>query len=137
MFSTVNPFSSVIASNAAGTTFTQALPIRLVGLIIATIFTIIYILKYAKKIKEDPTKSLIYSQKEEIEERFLKDYATKSIPEFTFRRKLMLTIFGLAFGVMIWGVSTQDWWFLGNDYTILSCGNSNWYNFRNGRKRVC
>ena len=112
MFSTVNPFSSVIASNAAGTSFTQGLTIRLIGLIIATIFTIVYILRYGKKIKNDPTKSLIYSQKEEIEERFLKDHHNKSVPEFTFRRKLMLTIFALAFGVMIWGVSTQEWWFL-------------------------
>ncbi|MBV7271740.1 YfcC family protein [Clostridium sp. PL3] len=112
MFSTVNPFSSVIGSNAAGISFTQGLTIRLIGLIIATVFTIVYILKYGAKIKKDPTKSLIYSQKEEIEEKFLKDYAGKSIPEFTFRRKLMLAIFGLAFVVMVWGVSTQEWWFL-------------------------
>lgn len=112
MFSTVNPFSSVIASNAAGISFTQGLSIRLVGLVIGTIFTIIYILNYAKKIKNDPTKSLIYSQKEEIEEKFLKDYAGKDVPEFTFRRKLMLAIFALTFVVMVWGVSTKEWWFL-------------------------
>lgn len=120
MFSTVNPFSSVIGSNAAGITFTQGLPIRLVGLIIATVFTIIYIVRYGNKIKKDPTKSLIYSQKEEIEERFLKDYANKEVPEFTLRRKLMLIIFGLAFIVMVWGVSSQDWWF--TEMTALFLG---------------
>ncbi len=111
MFSTVNPFSSVIGSNAAGITFTQGLGMRTVGLVIATTITIIYIMKYGKKIKNDPTKSLIYSQKEEIEERFLKDYKNKKVPEFTFRRKLMLIIFASTFAVMIWGVSTQEWWF--------------------------
>lgn len=111
MFSTVNPFSSVIASNAAGTTFTAGLGMRTAGLIIATIFTIIYIVKYGKKIKKDPTKSLIYDQKEEIEEKFLKNHEQKVIPEFTFRRKLMLLVFGSAFAVMIWGVSTKEWWF--------------------------
>ncbi|MBZ9609425.1 YfcC family protein [Clostridium estertheticum] len=111
MFSTVNPFSSVIGSNAAGITFTQGLGMRAVGLVIATIITIIYIMKYGEKIKNDPTKSLIYSQKEEIEERFLKGYNDKEVPEFTFRRKLMLIIFALTFAVMIWGVSTQGWWF--------------------------
>ncbi|WML33058.1 YfcC family protein [Clostridium sp. OS1-26] len=111
MFSTVNPFSSVIASNAAGTTFTAGLGMRTAGLIIATIFTIIYIVKYGKKIKKDPTKSFIYDQKEEIEEKFLKSHKQKVIPEFTFRRKLMLLVFGSAFAVMIWGVSTKEWWF--------------------------
>ncbi|MBW9158992.1 YfcC family protein [Clostridium tagluense] len=111
MFSTVNPFSSVIGSNAAGITFTQGLGMRGAGLLIATTITIIYIMKYGKKIKNDPTKSLIYSQKKEIEERFLKGYSEKEVPKFTFRRKLMLIIFALTFAVMIWGVSSQGWWF--------------------------
>ncbi|CDF58432.1 Arginine/ornithine antiporter ArcD [Thermobrachium celere DSM 8682] len=111
MFSTVNPFASVIASNAAGITFTEGLTIRFIGLLIAVIITIVYIVKYANKVKKDATMSLIYSQKQEIEEKFLKDYYNKDVPEFTLRRKLMLIIFGLAFVVMIWGVSSQDWWF--------------------------
>jgi uncharacterized ion transporter superfamily protein YfcC len=111
MFSTVNPFASVIASNAAGIAFTQGLAMRTTGLVIATIITIMYILSYGKKIKKDPTQSLIYSQKEEIEERFLKNYKNKEVPEFTVRRKLMLIIFASAFVIMTWGVSTQEWWF--------------------------
>lgn len=111
MFATVNPFSSVIASNAAGITFTQGLTMRTVGLVIATIITIIYIVNYGKKVKKDPSKSLIYSQKQEIEDKFLSGYESKEIPEFNFRRKLMLSIFGLAFVVMVWGVSTKEWWF--------------------------
>jgi uncharacterized ion transporter superfamily protein YfcC len=111
MFSTVNPFSSVIGSNAAGIAFTQGLPFRVVGLVIATIITIVYIVRYGEKIKKNPTKSLIYCQKEEIEEKFLKNYKNKEIPQFTFRRKLMLIVFASAFAIMIWGVSTQEWWF--------------------------
>ncbi len=45
MFSTVNPFSSVIASNAAGITFTEGLFMRLIGLIVATVLPIWYITK--------------------------------------------------------------------------------------------
>ena len=47
-FSTVNPFSVVIASNAAGTTFVDGLYWRIVGLIVATIFTVGYLYWYAK-----------------------------------------------------------------------------------------
>lgn len=111
MFSTVNPFASVIGSNAAGIAFTQGLPFRVAGLVIATIITIVYIVRYGKKIKKDPTKSLIFSQKGEIEDKFLKNYKNNEIPQFTFRRKLMLIVFAAAFVIMTWGVSTQEWWF--------------------------
>ena len=110
MFSTVNPFSSVIASNAAGIAFTNGLAFRLIGLIIATIITVVYIIRYAEKIKKNPETSLIFSQKTEIEKRFL--HVNKEVPEFTFRRKTMLALFVAAFGIMIWGVSSQDWWFM-------------------------
>jgi len=122
MFSTVNPFSAVIASNAAGINFTEGLATRGIGLLIATIITIVYIVNYGKKIKKDPSKSLVFSQKEEIEERFLKGYDANHVPEFTTRRKLMLTIFALSFVVMIWGVSTQDWWFLEMTTLFLAVG---------------
>ncbi|WP_129600252.1 YfcC family protein [Anaerophilus nitritogenes] len=110
MFSTVNPFCSVIGSNAAGISFTNGLVLRAIGLFIATTVTVIYIVKYAEKIKKNPEASLIFDQKEDIENKFLNRNA--EVPEFTFRRKSMILIFALAFGVMIWGVSSQDWWFM-------------------------
>ncbi|MBF8981929.1 YfcC family protein [Lutibacter sp. B2] len=120
MFSTVNPFSSVIASNAAGISFTNGLMFRGAGLLIATIITIAYIIRYAEKIKKDPSASFIFDQKAEIETKFL--HANKEVPEFTIRRKAMLTIFTLAFGVMIWGVSSQDWWFMEMTTLFLGVG---------------
>lgn len=111
MFSTVNPFATVIASNAAGISFTEGLGIRIVGLVLATIITIVYIVRYGNKIKKDPSKSLLYSQKAELEEKYFKNYDEQNVPKFTVRRKLMLTIFALSFIIMVWGVSTQEWWF--------------------------
>lgn len=110
MFSTVNPFSSVIASNSAGINFTEGLSFRIIGLVIATIITLVYIIKYANKVKNDPSKSLIYDQKQEIEKRFLNE-SIKDVPKFTFRLKLMLIIFALAFVVMVYGVLMKGWWF--------------------------
>lgn len=111
MFSTVNPFSVVIASNTSGISFASGFIFRIIGLIIAVAITVIYIVRYGLKVKKDPSKSIIYEQKSEIEEKFLKDYKTKDIPEFTLSRKLMLIIFILTFVVMIWGVSKKEWWF--------------------------
>lgn len=120
MFSTVNPFSSVIASNAAGISFTNGIMFRGVGLVIATTITVAYIIKYAEKIKKDPSKSIIFDQKEELEKHFI--HANKEVPEFTGRRKLMLALFVSAFGVMIWGVATQGWWFMEMTALFLAVG---------------
>ncbi|AWZ47786.1 hypothetical protein C3495_02515 [Clostridiaceae bacterium 14S0207] len=110
MFSTVNAFSSVVASNAAGLSFTEGIGMRFGGLIVGTVICIIYIVKYANKVKKDPTKSIIYDQKEEIEKRFA-TVDEKDVPEFTLARKLMLLMFAGSFGIMVWGVSSQDWSF--------------------------
>lgn len=111
MFSTVNPFSVVIASNAAGISFTTGLPFRIVTLVLASIITILYMYWYTKKVNKDKTKSLVYGDREEIEERFLGNYDASSETEFTWRRKSALLVFACAFPIMIWGVSIGGWWF--------------------------
>jgi len=47
----------------------------------------------------------------EIREKFLGHFEKSLQSEFTLRKKLSLTIFGLAFPIMIWGVASQGWWF--------------------------
>lgn len=122
MFSTVNPFSSVIASNAAGITFTEGMTFRIIGLVIALIITMIYIIRYAEKVKKDPSKSIIAYQRDEIHARFLKDFDTKEVPAFTWQRIFMLVLFIGGFGYMVFGVSTLDWWFAEMTTLFLGIG---------------
>jgi uncharacterized ion transporter superfamily protein YfcC len=63
MCSTINPFSTIIASDAAGIAWTLGLNNRLIMLFVCLVITILYILRYAKRVKADPSKSLIYDQK--------------------------------------------------------------------------
>ena len=58
--STVNPFATGIASGFAGTTISEGLIGRLVILVIGTIIGIFFVMRYAERVKKDPTKSLIY-----------------------------------------------------------------------------
>ena len=88
MASTVNPFSTIIASDTAGINWTSGMPMRLAMLILGTAICIIYTIRYAEKVKKDPTKSLIYSQKKELEDHFLSNYDEENIPEFNFRRNV-------------------------------------------------
>ncbi len=112
MFATVNPFSVVIASNTSGISIASGFIFRIVGLILAVAITIVYIVKYGVKVKKDPSKSIIYEQRKEIQEKFLKDYSKDDVTlKFSLGRKLMLIIFALTFVVMIWGVAYKKWWF--------------------------
>ncbi|PJE79937.1 hypothetical protein CI610_01063 [invertebrate metagenome] len=111
MCSTVNPFSTIIASNAAGINWTDGITLRLIMLIVGTLLSIIYIVRYANKVKADPSKSLIYSQKAEIEARFLGNQDTSVSHHMTGRTKLILTLFAATFVIMIYGVSSLGWWF--------------------------
>ncbi|MDO5519435.1 MAG: YfcC family protein [bacterium] len=108
MFSTTNPFSVVIGSNAAGISFTQGILYRLIGLVIGLAIVIFYIVRYANGIHKNPEKSLLYDMREEISKHFKSDI--KEEP-FTTRRIIILIIFILSFVVMIYGVSKLGWWF--------------------------
>ena len=110
MFSTVNPFSVVIASNAAGVNFKEGLSLRMIGLAIGLVITIAYIVRYARAVRKDPTKSVIYADKERLEAKFgVKQ--DEGAGKLSLRFKLILVVFFAMFAIMIMGVSQWDWWF--------------------------
>lgn len=109
-FSTVNPFTVVIASNAAGIVFTDGILFRTIGLILGVSAVILYIYWYSKKIKKDPKFSYVY----DVREKFLETYqenTTSNVPPFDIRRKTILFLFVLGFPIMVWGVMAGGWWF--------------------------
>jgi len=112
MASTTNPFASIIASNAAGINWTSGIEGRIIVLIVGSVISMIYVIRYAEKVKADPTKSLVYSQKEEIEKHFLHNNKNTEIRKFDLRTKLTLILFALTFVIMVYGVSKLQWWFL-------------------------
>jgi uncharacterized ion transporter superfamily protein YfcC len=57
--STINPFATGIASGFAGTTISDGLVGRLVLLIVCTLLGIWFVMRYAEKVKKDPSKSLV------------------------------------------------------------------------------
>lgn len=110
-FSTINPFSVVIASNAAGIPFTEGLIFRAVGCLVGTLVVIGYLYWYCKKLKANPAFSYTYEDRKSFRARFLKQGALDESVPFTLRRKIILTLFILAFPLMVWGVSMAGWWF--------------------------
>ncbi|WP_223826558.1 YfcC family protein [Flagellimonas sp. S3867] len=109
--STVNPFSTIIASDAAGISWTEGLNSRLIMLILGLILCIAYIIRYAQRVKKDSKRSFIHDQKEEIEKLFMGPVESVTT-KLTGKLKLVLVIFANTFLIMVYGVSQLGWWFL-------------------------
>ncbi len=106
-----NPFSTIIASNAAGVNWADGLTERIIVFIITTGITIWYLVRYAQIIKKDPTKSIVYKVDGNITSPYQKiDTAINSAKPLSAKTKLLLTIFLLTFLTMIAGVVWFDWW---------------------------
>lgn len=106
--STVNAFSTVIASDAAGIPFTDGLVLRFAILALTFAATVAYVMRYAARVKADPSRSLVFDLKVENEAHFRS--TTDATTEFTGLHKIVLILFATSFAVMIWGVSLAGWW---------------------------
>lgn len=105
-----NPFSVIIASNAAGINWMDGLTQRLILWVIVTALMVWYILKYATKIKKDPTASLVYKIDGDVNPPYDVHINTNEIPKLDVKTKLLLFIYIATFLTMIGGVVFLDWW---------------------------
>ncbi len=106
-----NPFSVIIASNAAGINWMDGLTERLILWVIVTAFLVWYILRYAAKIKKDPTTSLVYKIDGEVKSLYQVNISDESsTPKLDWKTKLLLLIYIATFLTMIGGVVFLDWW---------------------------
>ena len=108
MASTTNPFAVIIASDAAGVDWTSGLYVRLTALVLCVLISIIYIIRYAEKVKKHPEKSIVYGVA--LPEIYASNTAEKTTT-LKLSTKIELLVFALSFIVMIVGVSQWEWWF--------------------------
>jgi uncharacterized ion transporter superfamily protein YfcC len=109
--STINPFATVIAANAAGIPFTQGIVLRLVILLGGLAICAAYVMRYAHKVKQNPEHSVVARQAEAHRRLFLTDTGGQVADAgLTGTQKIILVVFAATFAVMIWGVSSQGWW---------------------------
>lgn len=108
--STINPFATVIASNAAGISFTEGMLLRLVLLVACWLICVAWVMRYAIRIRKDPSASIVADMQEEHRAWFMRRSDDAGSLEFTPTRKVILLLFALAFAIMIYGVAVQGWW---------------------------
>ena len=118
--STINPFATGIASGFAGVSISDGLVLRLIILVVGLAIGIFFVLRYADRVKADPSHSVIAHMREDNARHFGAGAAGDNAV-LAGRQKLILVVFGLAFAVMVYGVipwedlsipiPTLWWWF--------------------------
>ncbi len=128
-----NPFQVVIASNSSGINWMDGLVERLILWAVLTAILIAYILRYASKIKKDPTASLVLKYDGTVVPPYnIQLNETVETPTLNLKTKLLLFIYIATFLSMIGGVVFLDWWmkemsalFLGSSILIAIIGRIN------------
>lgn len=105
----INPFGTIIASDAAGVSWTEGIYSRIAMLVLGAIILIWYIVRYAERVKKNPELSILHGL--EVKNPFEKKAAPAIAEKMTIGTWLLLGLFGLTFLVMIYGVSSLGWWF--------------------------
>lgn len=120
--STVNPFATGIASGFANVSIGDGIIFRLLILVLGEAAAILFVMRYAEKVRKDPTKSIVYDTLKDDKEHFLAHKDDSEFPELTGKRKLVLYMFAATFIIMVFGVipfsdigitaiPTLGWWF--------------------------
>src|SRR6185436_14192335 len=92
--STVNPFATGIASGFAGIPLTEGIVYRIVILVLGLALGIVFVMRYARRVQQDASKSAVFEQKAENEQFFLAQGGAQETPELTGQRKVILALFG-------------------------------------------
>jgi uncharacterized ion transporter superfamily protein YfcC len=118
--STINPFATGIASGFADVSISDGLVLRLLMLIVGLVLGIFFVLRYADRVKADPSRSVVANMREENARHFSVDTGEGEVV-LAGRQKAILVVFALAFVVMMYGVipwedlnvglPTLWWWF--------------------------
>lgn len=108
--STINPFATVIASNAAGIAFTQGLGLRLVILLGGWLICVVYVMRYASRVHADMSHSLVKEKHQDNLQHFLRASSDRHAQEMSVKEDITLILFALVFAIMIWGVAIAGWW---------------------------
>ena len=100
-----NPFSVGIAQSIAELPISSGLWYRVVIFLVFQSAAVWYVMRYAKRVKADPTRSIIYGEQAAVPPAPAEDGG-----EMTLRQKLCLLLFFVTIGVLLYGTSAWGWY---------------------------
>jgi uncharacterized ion transporter superfamily protein YfcC len=106
--STVNPFSTGVASDAAGISLGDGIGLRIALWVVVVAMAIGYVIWYARRVNRDPAKSIVGVSPDDAADA---QQLVSDVPRLTGRQKVVLLLFGLTFLTMIYGfIPWNDLW---------------------------
>lgn len=100
---TTNPFTIGVAQGIAEVELYSGITFRVIFLIVSFVITLAYILRYGKKIKADPSKSLVADEPVELD-------TGAGVDKLTGRHVGTIVMCVLLFCVVIYGSRELHWW---------------------------
>lgn len=104
--SPTNVYTVGISHQIAELPMFSGMEYRLIILVVLQLTVMEYILRYAAKVKKDPTKSLVYGI--DVSE-LKKDYSSEINEKMTTKQVVALIAFGVTFIIAIYGVLNLSW----------------------------
>lgn len=105
---TLNPFTIGIAQGIAQVPIGSGAWFRVICLILFEGLAIWYVMRYAKKVKEDPSRSIVKDVEFNIKEGMTKD-RMEGLP-FTVKHKIIMLLFLVTIVILIYGTSQLGWY---------------------------
>jgi uncharacterized ion transporter superfamily protein YfcC len=106
--STVNPFATGVASDAAGISLGDGIGVRVAMWIVLVALAIGYVIRYASRVHKDPSRSVVGISPTDARDA---QGLISDVPQLTGRQKLVLVLFIGSFLVMIYGfIPWNDLW---------------------------
>ena len=99
--STVNPFATGVGSGAADISIGDGIALRFAMYVVLVPVGVWWVLRYARKVKADPTKSMVGAVEGDD---VLRAQGLRDVPKLTGREKTVLTLVGLTFAFMIYAI---------------------------------
>jgi uncharacterized ion transporter superfamily protein YfcC len=111
MASTVNPFSIGVASGEAGVSMGDGIVLRLILWVVLTAMATAYVVRYAERVRRDPSRSLLDPDAEEVHVGTGSDVTADAAPAMdgevevlTGTQKVVLAITGGTFALLVFSV---------------------------------
>ena len=103
-----NAFTTGVAQGIAGLPMFSGMELRVPLFIVLIIVSISYVMWYARRVKNDPKKSLCYE--DDLINREKVSLDVDSIPALTGRQKVVLLVFVAGIAFTVWGIVTQGYY---------------------------
>lgn len=115
----MNPFTVGVAQEISDLPLFSGMAMRIAVLIVMLIVTIIYILRYAEKIKKNPELSIVRELELEESSQVLD---LDNIPKFETQHYFVLLVLLVGFGTIVYGVFKHEWYITEISSTFLAMG---------------